>query len=156
MAIGLVITQLWPKRAHCVRPTRQEESRDGAAFHRSVQRRGAFVSSPPSVYCSPSFRSPGEETAQAVISKSCRNSPVGHPSIFEVNRAILLSTLPILLDAIAKTPAERHNHFSSRQIDDSVGLPRNYKSRVNNRQAKRMLTPSSLADRRLQRELPKR
>jgi len=102
-------------------------------FIESVQRRGAFVFSPPSVYCSPIVRSPGKKRAQAGDKQSCRNSPVGHPSIFRGQSRDPLSARYRSSGRHRETPAERHNHFI---LLDKYGrfpfeaLPRNYKAAV--------------------------
>jgi hypothetical protein len=103
-------------------------------FIESVQRRGAFV-----FFASLCLLLPNRSFAwgrnghRLVISKAVETLPSDIRPFFEVNRAILSQHVTDPLDAIAKTPAERHNHFI---LLDKYGrfpfeaLPRNYKAAV--------------------------
>jgi hypothetical protein len=75
----------------------------------------------------------GRNAHRLVVNKAVETLPADIRSFFEANRAILSQHVTDPLDAIAKTPAERHNHFI---LLDKYGrfpfeaLPRSYKAAV--------------------------
>jgi hypothetical protein len=107
----------------------------GRGFIESVKhRRSAFVSC--ALLClllpDPSFAW-GRNAHRLVVNKAVETLPADIRPFFEANRAILSQHVTDPLDAIAKTPAERHNHFI---LLDKYGrfpfeaLPRSYKAAV--------------------------
>src|SRR5260370_36181755 len=68
-----------------------------------------------------------------VVNKAVDTLPPGIREFFDTNRSFLLQHVTDPLDVIAKTPAERHNHFIAL---DKYGrfpfepLPRDYKAAV--------------------------
>jgi hypothetical protein len=75
----------------------------------------------------------GRNAHRLVVNKAVETLPADIRPFFEANRAILSQHVTDPLDAIAKTPAERHNHFI---LLDKYGrfpfeaLPRSYKAAV--------------------------
>jgi hypothetical protein len=75
----------------------------------------------------------GRNAHRLVVNKAVETLPADIRPFFEANRAILSQHVTDHLDAIAKTPAERHNHFI---LLDKYGrfpfeaLPRSYKAAV--------------------------
>ncbi len=75
----------------------------------------------------------GRNGHRLVVNKAIDTLPPDIRAFFESNRALLVQHVTDPLDALAKTPAERHNHFI--QFDKYgrfpfEALPRNYKSAV--------------------------
>jgi len=103
-------------------------------FIELVRRRGAFV-----FFASLCLLLPNRSFAwgrnghRLVISKAVETLPSDIRPFFEANRAILSQHVTDPLDAIAKIPAERHNHFI---LLEKYGrfpfeaLPRSYKAAV--------------------------
>jgi hypothetical protein len=75
----------------------------------------------------------GRSAHRLVVTKAVETLPADIRPFFEAHRAILSQHVTDPLDAIAKTPAERHNHFI---LLDKYGrfpfeaLPRSYKAAV--------------------------
>jgi hypothetical protein len=75
----------------------------------------------------------GRNAHRLVVNKAVETLPADIRPFFEANRAILSQHVTDPLEAIAKTPAERHNHFI---LLDKYGrfpfeaLPRSYKAAV--------------------------
>jgi hypothetical protein len=86
-----------------------------------------FLSSPQNL------RAWGRSGHRLVVNKAVDTLPQGIREFFDANRSFLLQHVTDPLDALAKTPAERHNHFIAL---DKYGrfpfetLPRDYKAAV--------------------------
>src|SRR2546429_7732831 len=86
-----------------------------------------FLSSPQN------SRAWGRSGHRLVVNKAVETLPQGIREFFDTNRSFLLQHVTDPLDVIAKTPAERHNHFIAL---DKYGrfpfetLPRDYKAAV--------------------------
>jgi len=83
--------------------------------------------------CPQESRAWGRNGHRLVVNKAIDTLPPDIRAFFESNRALLVQHVTDPLDALAKTPAERHNHFI--QFDKYgrfpfEALPRNYKSAV--------------------------
>jgi len=83
--------------------------------------------------CPQESRAWGRNGHRLVVNKAIDTLPPNIRAFFESNRALLVQHVTDPLDALAKTPAERHNHFI--QFDKYgrfpfEALPRNYKSAV--------------------------
>ncbi len=81
--------------------------------------------------CPQESRAWGRNGHRLVVNKAIDTLPPDIRAFFESNRALLVQHVTDPLDALAKTPAERHNHFI--QFDKYgrfpfEALPRNYKS----------------------------
>jgi hypothetical protein len=106
----------------------------GFSFQHAWQRTGValaclvlFLSSPQNL------RAWGRSGHRLVVNKAVDTLPQGIREFFDANRSFLLQHVTDPLDALAKTPAERHNHFIAL---DKYGrfpfetLPRDYKAAV--------------------------
>jgi len=106
----------------------------GLSFQHAWRRTGValaclvlFLSSPQSL------RAWGRSGHRLVANKAVDTLPQGIREFFDANRSFLLQHVTDPLDVIAKTPAERHNHFIAL---DKYGrfpfatLPRDYKAAV--------------------------
>jgi hypothetical protein len=82
---------------------------------------------------SPDARAWGQNSHKLVVNQAIETLPPDIRFFFELNRGILTQHVSDPLDALRKTPAERHNHFL---FLDKYGrfpfdaLPRNYKAAV--------------------------
>ncbi len=82
---------------------------------------------------SPDARAWGQNSHKLVVNQAIETLPADIRFFFELNRGILSQHVSDPLDALRKTPAERHNHFL---FLDRYGrfpfdaLPRNYKAAV--------------------------
>ena len=82
---------------------------------------------------SPDARAWGQNSHKLVVNQAIETLPPDIRFFFELNRGILTQHVSDPLDALRKTPAERHNHFL---FLDRYGrfpfdaLPRNYKAAV--------------------------
>lgn len=107
----------------------------GRGFMESVrQQRGALVSCALLCLLLPSHSFAwGRGAHRLVVNKAIETLPADIRPFFEANRTILSQHVTDPLDAIAKTPAERHTHFI---LLDKYGrfpfeaLPRSYKAAV--------------------------
>ena len=108
-----------------------------AVLHRSWQRAGVFA-----LFAALFLSIPNPTLAwgrgghRLIVNKAVETLPADVRSFFEANRALLSQHVTDPLDAIVKSPAERHNHFI---LLDKYGrfpfeaLPRNYKAAVTKR-----------------------
>ncbi len=99
-----------------------------------IQRRGAFAFFASLCLLLPNHSFAwGRNGHRLVVNKAVETLPADIRPFFEANRAILAQHVTDPLDVIAKTPAERHNHFI---LLDKYGrfpfeaLPRSYKAAV--------------------------
>ena len=105
-----------------------------AVLHRSWQRAGVFALFAALFLSLPdSTLAWGRGGHRLIVNKAVETLPADIRPFFEANRALLSQHVTDPLDAIAKSPAERHNHFI---LLDKYGrfpfeaLPRNYKAAV--------------------------
>ncbi len=83
--------------------------------------------------CPQESRAWGRNGHRLVVNKAIDTLPPDIRAFFESNRALLVQHVTDPLDALAKTPAERHNHFIQFEKYGRFpfeALPRNYKSAV--------------------------
>jgi hypothetical protein len=106
----------------------------GSSFHHACRRAGAALACLVLCLFFPhSSRAWGKNGHRLVVNKAIDTLPPEIRSFFETNLALLSQHVTDPLDAIAKTPAERHNHFI---LLDKYGrfpfelLPRDYKAAV--------------------------
>jgi hypothetical protein len=106
----------------------------GSSFHHGCRRAGVAFTCLMLFFCFPQdSRAWGKNGHRLVVNKAIDTLPPDIRSFFETNLALLSQHVTDPLDAISKTPAERHNHFI---LLDKYGrfpfeaLPRDYKSAV--------------------------
>src|SRR5580693_7487765 len=106
----------------------------GSSFHRWCRRTGvAFTFLMLCCLFPQNSRAWGKNGHRLVVNKAIDTLPQDIRSFFETNLGLLSQHVTDPLDAIAKTPAERHNHFV---LLDKYGrfpfeaLPRDYKAAV--------------------------